>query len=292
MDRVGGGIYVLFVEVTFMAVFDFSGRGPTPPFGVDAVAWLAENPEASEATASAIMAGIGASGGGVAGSPDDFYGDAGVGSIPSGISGSGPAPQVTTVESVGLVNQPVAVTGQPLGSPAAATAVVAFSMIAAKFGSTMARNVFGVVRALGGGLQVQWMRLPGWVRNVVSVIGIAEGSDIIFRDDSGGGGGIMSGQGGPSAIDVMPGPGVYPGQIAAIGSWVANGVTFYRLNNGYIAVQNTKGRWKVWKPKRPIVLMPSGAGNLRTLLKADRVVHRQIGRLKKVINRRYPRAKK
>ena len=73
---------------------------------------------------------------------------------------------------------------------------------------------------------------------------------------------------------------------AVIGTWKANGITFYRLSDGRMAVQNLRGRWKVWRPKRPIVIMPGGVGSLKSLLRADAVLTAQATQLDKMLNRR------
>ena len=80
-------------------------------------------------------------------------------------------------------------------------------------------------------------------------------------------------------------------QVQVVGSWVANGVTFYRLADGKLAVQNKKGRWKVWKPKKPIVLYADGASNLKTMLRADRALNKQAKKIAAMLNRRAPRRK-
>ena len=76
-----------------------------------------------------------------------------------------------------------------------------------------------------------------------------------------------------------------------VSSWVANGVTFYRLFDGKLAVMNKKGRWKVWRPKKPIVIMPTGAVSLKVLLRADAVLNRQSKKIAAMLNRRAPRRK-
>jgi len=90
----------------------------------------------------------------------------------------------------------------------------------------------------------------------------------------------------------LPGDGV-SGQFAVgnnviVGTWVANGVKFYRLLDGRLAVQNKRGRWKVWRPKKPIVLYAGGASNLKTMLRADAALDKQAKRIKKMLNRRAP----
>jgi len=86
-----------------------------------------------------------------------------------------------------------------------------------------------------------------------------------------------------------------PGQVTTdmhnhvVGSWEANGVTFYRLMDGKIAVQNKKGRWKVWRPKKPIILYSDGASSLKNFLKADVALDKQAKKLRKALDRRAPR---
>jgi hypothetical protein len=78
-------------------------------------------------------------------------------------------------------------------------------------------------------------------------------------------------------------------QVQVVGSWVANGVTFYRLADGKLAVQNKKGRWKVWRPKKPIVLYADGASNLKTMLRADKALNKQAKKIAAMLNRRAPK---
>lgn len=133
--------------------------------------------------------------------------------------------------------------------------------------------------AMSGGVLI-WNRVPGWVRTALAAVGIVEGINIV--DD------LISGGGGFGGEEFGPGG---PG-VSVVGSWTANGVTFYRLSDGRLAVQNKKGRWKIWRPKKPIVLMPTGAGDLRTLLRADAVLNRQSKRIATMLNRRAPRPRR
>lgn len=69
--------------------------------------------------------------------------------------------------------------------------------------------------------------------------------------------------------------------------WIANGVVFYRiLESGRLAVQNKKGRWRVWKPRRPIVLYADGARDLKTMLRADKALNKQSKKIASMLNRR------
>lgn len=144
----------------------------------------------------------------------------------------------------------------------------------------------GAVRAFASqwtrGAIVLWDVLPGPIQAIIQLAGFAGAGlliDQIFFSGNGDGGGVVSEL--PATINAQ-----------IIGTWVANGVTFYRLSDGRLAVQNKKGRWKVWRPKKPIVLMPTGAGDLRTLLRADRVLNKQAKQIASMLNRRAPRRQK
>lgn len=148
---------------------------------------------------------------------------------------------------------------------------------------------------------MHWNRLPGWVRTALSTAGLTVGSDLAVEGVTGGEGLIpgrmLPGNSESSEPFLEAGgmlaphddiPGVHLG-AHIVGSWVANGVTFYRLSDGRLAVMNKRGRWKVWKPKKPIVIMPTGAINLKTLIRADAVLNRQAKKLAAILNRRAPR---
>lgn len=136
------------------------------------------------------------------------------------------------------------------------------------------------------GAVAAWGSLPDWMKAAIGAAGITTGINILFNGDEEVGGELaLMGDHSPHLID---------GHLGAhiVGSWIANGITFYRLSDGKLAVQNKKGRWKVWRPKRPVVLMPGGASSLKTLLKADSIVTKQARQLDKMLRRRVPRAKK
>lgn len=79
---------------------------------------------------------------------------------------------------------------------------------------------------------------------------------------------------------------VFPGTVTK--TWTANGINFVRLADGRMGAQRKTGEWRFWRPKKPIVLHSSGSSNLRTLLRADKAVDRQMKRLEKAIRRRNP----
>lgn len=83
---------------------------------------------------------------------------------------------------------------------------------------------------------------------------------------------------------------VFPGTVTK--TWTANGINFVRLADGRMGAQRKTGEWKFWRPKKPIVLNSSGSSNLRTLLRADKAVDKQLKRLEKAIRRRNPPRKR
>lgn len=143
-------------------------------------------------------------------------------------------------------------------------------------------------RGFAQGTRVAWDSLPDWVRTAMGLVGLTGAAIVIDQ---------------VSDVPLIPGGGngaphmplhLVDGHLGdhIVGGWNANGVTFYRLMSGKLAVQNKKGRWKVWMPKKPIVLMPGGAKNLKTLLRADAVLNKQSKSLQKMLNRRAPRPKR
>lgn len=159
---------------------------------------------------------------------------------------------------------------------------------------------------LAAGTRHRWSSLPGPVRSALQAAGFVGTADVIqdfpgvpgesaildvFQDDEprfGGGGLPVPTNGGGALALALQSGGI---ERFAIGSWVANGVTFYRLIDGRLAVQNKKGRWKIWKPKKPIVLYSDGASSLQAFLRADRALDRQSKKLRKALDRRAPRRK-
>jgi len=151
-----------------------------------------------------------------------------------------------------------------------------------------------------------WNLLPAWAKGALTQVGIVVGTEITV--EAFGGEGFIPGIGLPDlegtngTAPIVPfTPGLPVGPIAPtehaapflhnhiVGSWVANGVTFYRLFDGKLAVQNKKGRWKVWRPKKPIVFYATGAVDLKTMLRADAVLNRQAKKIAAMLNRRAPR---
>jgi len=151
--------------------------------------------------------------------------------------------------------------------------------------------------AMGGATRItraHWNRLPGWAQSLLAGVGLGVGIDLAMDIPGVPGESILLPGSGGGGADPHFGQHLTDGHLGVtiIGSWEANGVTFYRLSDGKLAVQNKKGRWKVWKPKKPIVLMPGGAVNLKTMLRADALLNRQAKKIASMLNRRAPRTRK
>jgi len=211
----------------------------------------------------------------------------------------------------------------PQGAPVSTIGPVAPGTTTDEFGEPVLGGALAIAgRALrlimgGGGGRLTaaiWNSLPGIVRTALTQIGIGAGAMIAFNGDipfitlpgqnsataaapfdptQEGAGSFLESADGSDASMINPhafSSGDHaPAAAHIVGSWVANGVTFYRLIDGKIAVQNKKGRWKVWKPRKPIVLYADGASNLKTMLRADKALNKQSKKIAAMLNRRSPR---
>jgi hypothetical protein len=168
--------------------------------------------------------------------------------------------------------------------------------------------LIGLLRKLGAtiGTRVGWSTLPGWARQVLVVLGITEGVPILFdtgEDDTGLVPIPPGFQAGPLDIPVpgfLPGgggngaPGPPTGDDSAtklvralyVGGWHAGGWPFYRLADGRLAVRNRKGVWKIWRPKKPVVLFATGNRDMQDIHRADRIIEKETTKMKKTLSNR------
>lgn len=163
------------------------------------------------------------------------------------------------------------------GAGTAVVGVVRLAPFLAKMAGPVAKAILAAVRAVAVNGRAQWSRLPAWVKAALVVVGVDQGVDLLV-DEGPGDIGLF---GGGNEIGI-------PG-VQVVGTWNANGTKFYRLSDGRIAVQNKRGRWKIWRPKKPIVIFAGGAGNLRTAVRADKALDKQARSLRKMMDRRAPR---
>jgi len=185
--------------------------------------------------------------------------------------------------------QPGDATDDALPGGVAQASLGGLGVVALAYGARAAlRTIMGTATRITA---AHWSALPSWARTALAAIGLGVGIDLATQLP------VIPGE--SMLVDVFQGGGLGPGAgpggtpgVAVVGTWTANGVKFYRLSDGRLAVQNKMGRWKVWRPKKPIVLMPGGANNLRTLLKADRLLNAQAKRIAAMLNRRSPRSRR
>jgi len=159
------------------------------------------------------------------------------------------------------------------GGVVAGSVVVPIATVLALLPLVLRQAAAAAIRAASRGGVAAWNRLPGWLRAILPTAGITVGTTIAVDLATDG---IGSGPAGPGI----------PGGGQVVGGWTANGIQFYRLADGRLAVQNRKGRWRVWRPRRPIVLMPTGAPDLRTALRADAVLAKQGRAIAAMLRRR------
>jgi len=144
------------------------------------------------------------------------------------------------------------------------------------------------------GLILRWASLPGWARMVLTAAGFTAGADILFDMGPGDSGwievpnifpglpdipGLPIGGGGGDPTTIMV-------EAMTVSTWNANGVLFHRLSDGRLAVRNKWGVWKIWRPKKPIVIMPSGPNNLNDVLRADAILQKQGKKITKLLRNR------
>jgi len=177
-----------------------------------------------------------------------------------------------------------------------------------QFGSGLTTTALQLIRAFlrspGRVTAATWGLIPPWARTILIQAGIGIGTmitiDMLGGGDSeaeGGGAGLVD-----SATGHLPVP-LAPGQVHGdplgvhssahiIGGWVSNGVQFYRLSNGKLGVLKKNGVWKEWRPKRPVVLYAGGVKDIKTLLKADKILAKEGKKLRKYLDRVAPRPRK
>ena len=151
-------------------------------------------------------------------------------------------------------------------------------------------GVRAVHRGAGGWL-IRRASMPGWLRQALNIAGLTALVDLFIPDD-------VIGQ--VAAAAQLPGQGGGDWQDSPYGAptktWetVNNGVRIRFASfalptggtmNGVIRKDGSK---RYWRPKKPIVLTSSGASDLKTLIRADRVVDKQLRSVKKIIDRRFP----
>ena len=182
---------------------------------------------------------------------------------------------------------------EPTSTAGAPAGVAAVGLIALAL-----RTLLAMVGRGGRVTRLAYSRLATWQKFVLQGAGIVIGTilsnelvDRLMGGDGDGSDGEMAqlpaGTTGlvPRDGQHMDIEGVHLG-AHIIGQWVANGVTFYKLSDGKQAVRRKNGTWRIWRPKKPIVIYSDGSSSLKTLLRADAAVTRQAKKLYAMLQRR------
>lgn len=196
--------------------------------------------------------------------------------------------------------------------------IITLITIIARFGPTIGRLVLTGLARVGvwttaTTLRVSWNSVPRALRWILIAVGVTEGTDFVldvanvpWAEGLYAGSLILPdpGEPGPAQPDNPGGiPWVSPANggggdlaglvpslpgYAVVGSWLANGTVFVKYSDGSrtrMAAQRRNGTWKMWTPKKPIVIYGSGASDLRALTRAEGAVDRQTKKLRKVVER-------
>jgi len=174
------------------------------------------------------------------------------------------------------------------GLPVAAGITVGLGWLARVGFPKAAQAVRQGTGGVSSGLRHRWEDLPGWLRAVLVAVGVTEGVPVLFDTGEGDFGLVplpfSGGQDGPEGASDLT---EYVAR-RQVSSWNANGVKFWRLDDGRLAVRNKHGVWKIWRPKKPVMLYSTGAGarDLETLIRADNIINKTGKKMAKMLRRR------
>lgn len=140
------------------------------------------------------------------------------------------------------------------------------------------------------GSRIPWNRIPGWVRAALLALGFQQGADLLFdfgQDDSG----VIDVPFIDRTPDTPPPPDGEDNdsklvRALYVGGWFAGMVAFYRLSDGRLATRNKHGVWKIWRPKKPIVLFATGNRDLQDVFRADRVLDKEADKMARLLRNR------
>lgn len=147
---------------------------------------------------------------------------------------------------------------------------------------------------------IPWSSLPPWLQGGLKLAGITEFFDVItpwvdlaspsdivdiFRNGNGQGA-VMIEQFQPNARGNLKKTAIPPNSAFLDGSmvtavWFANFILNAKLSDGRMAVRAEDGVWKFWRPRKPIVIFPGRVPNNTTLLRASKVIRKQMSAIEK-----------
>jgi len=170
-----------------------------------------------------------------------------------------------------------------------------------QFGAGLTATALQLVRAFirspGAITAATWGVVPSWAKTILLQAGIGIGTLITIDMLGSGDENADTGITGHLPVPLAPGqahldlPGIHS-SAHIVGGWVSNGVQFYRLANGKLGVLKKNGVWKEWKPKKPVVLYAGGTKNIKTLIRADKIITTEGKKLRKYLDRVAPKPRK
>ena len=180
----------------------------------------------------------------------------------------------------------------PAGTPVVmAGTVVRLSSLVPRIPSSWLPAVGRLASQLGMNVRVMWSQLPGWLKPLLTWLGVEAGIELLIDWGEGdiglipiGGGGVGSSPPRSYQVGDMVEVGEDRYQVASM--WHAAGWPFYRFTDGHQGVMNKHGVWKVWKPRKPVVLFATGPSDIRDVLKADSIIEKTLNRAKVSLRRR------
>jgi len=172
-----------------------------------------------------------------------------------------------------LPSLPISYSPAPGGSPMGAAISLSSVLRALSFLAVAVPAIQRFISEAIPGRQLSLDLLPSWVKDAMIAAGllaVGAGAAYLVWD-------LLTPGNGGNAQGIVP--------AGFNRAWEANGVVFYRNASGMLGVLNSKGRWKQWRPKKPIVLYSTGASDLKTFLRAGKALTRQARELKTIIER-------
>jgi hypothetical protein len=210
---------------------------------------------------------------------------------PSGpVTGAGPPPSPPPTPNTGQV---AGATSPPPPTNPGVTPTSTAPGTPTVTASSLESKIPGISQLLGlvQGAVVTWDKLPTWAKWLLVGLGVAAGAAIIVDTlpaDLVAAAAAAAGLAAKLGISLPGSAGGGPPNVAIAKSWKANSVTFYLATNGVIWWQK-RGIWKHRKPGHPVVLYP-GKISLKQMEKGDKILDREAKKLRKILNRRAPKA--
>jgi len=139
------------------------------------------------------------------------------------------------------------------------------------------------------GRVIPWSSIPPGIRQTLVTSGVViVGQDLIFDDTAID---LL-----PEIGDILPSAGTIAGLLPFVGSplrtgsivkigedvyevassWRAGQAVFYRFTDGHIGVRKKTGVWKIWRPKKGVLLFRTGNNSPRDIKAAAEIVLKQL----------------